>query len=69
LQHTSQYNSWKAAGNTPSTAGDPSKVHDVKGSSILFRLPYWKVSTVHVFSMREESVEGKTTELLLPVIV
>jgi hypothetical protein len=49
LRHALEYDSWKAAGNTPGTAGDPSKVHGVKRTSILFRLPYWKVSTMHVF--------------------
>jgi hypothetical protein len=32
------------AGNRESSAGDPSKEHGVKRLSILFHLPYWKVS-------------------------
>jgi hypothetical protein len=43
LRHAIEYEAWKAAGNREGSAGDPSKVHGVKRTSILFRLTYWKV--------------------------
>jgi hypothetical protein len=43
LRHAVEYEAWKAAGNREGSAGDPSKVHGVKRTSILFRLTYWKV--------------------------
>ena len=44
LAHEAEYQAWKANGNREGALGDPSKVHGVKCMSILFRLPYWKVS-------------------------
>ena len=44
IRHAVEYEAWKAAGNRDGAAGDPSKVHGVKRLSILYRLPYWKVS-------------------------
>jgi hypothetical protein len=42
-QRAAEYEAWRAASNTPGVVGDPSKIHDVKRASILYRLPYWKV--------------------------
>jgi hypothetical protein len=44
LQYADEYEQWKAVGNKDGAAGDPSKVHGVKRKSILYMLPYWKVS-------------------------
>jgi hypothetical protein len=44
LQYAAEYEAWKAAGNREGGPGDPSKAHNVKRKSILYRLPYWKVS-------------------------
>jgi hypothetical protein len=44
LQHAADYETWKAAGNRDRSLRDPSKVHGYKRTSILFSLPYWKVS-------------------------
>jgi hypothetical protein len=44
LQHAADYEAWKAAGDRDGALGDPSKVHGCKRTSILFTLPYWKVS-------------------------
>jgi hypothetical protein len=44
LQHAADYKVWKASGNRDGTPRDPSKLHDCKRTSILFTLPYWKVS-------------------------
>ena len=44
MQYALEYEAWKQSGNRPGAAGDPSKLHGVKRLSILFRLPYWKVS-------------------------
>ena len=44
MQYAREYVAWIEAGNTPGSADDPSKLHGVKRLSILFRLPYWKVS-------------------------
>jgi hypothetical protein len=44
MQRALEYEAWKTAGNREGSAGDPSKEHGVKRLSILFRLPYWKVS-------------------------
>jgi hypothetical protein len=41
------YDAWKIAGNREGGTGDPSKVHGYKRTSILFTLPYWKVSLPH----------------------
>ena len=54
LQHALDCKAWRAAGHRDGTAGDPSKVHGVKRLSILYRLPYWKVSVPSV-SMPEYS--------------
>ena len=44
IRHAQEYEAWKADGNREGGVGDPSKVHGMKRLSILFRLPYWKVS-------------------------
>jgi hypothetical protein len=44
MQHALEYEAWKTAGNREGSLGDPSKEHGVKRLSILFRLPYRKVS-------------------------
>ena len=44
LVHAVEYQAREANGNREGALGDPSKVHGVKRMSILFRLPYWKVS-------------------------
>lgn len=44
MQHALQCEAWKAAGNREGAAGDPSKIFGLKRLSILFRLPYWRVS-------------------------
>jgi hypothetical protein len=41
LRYAVEYKSWRDAGNRAGVAGDPSKVHGVKRTSILNRLPYW----------------------------
>ena len=46
LEYAAEFEAWKANGGREGTAGDPSKVHGIKRVSILFRLPYWKVSTL-----------------------
>jgi hypothetical protein len=43
LQYAVEYEAWKEAGNRGGAAGDPSKLYGVKNTSILYRLPYWKV--------------------------
>jgi hypothetical protein len=43
LRNAAQYQAWRDAGNRPGAPGDPSKVHGVKRTSILNRLPYWEV--------------------------
>jgi hypothetical protein len=43
LHNAAQYQAWRDAGNRPGDPGDPSKVHGVKRTSILNRLPYWEV--------------------------
>jgi hypothetical protein len=43
LRNAAQYQAWRDAGNRPGAPGDPSKLHGVKRTSILNRLPYWKV--------------------------
>jgi hypothetical protein len=48
LQHAVDYEAWKARGNRDSAHGDPSKLHGCKRRSILFALPYWKV-TLYLF--------------------
>ena len=40
-----EYENWFREGNKEGGVGDPSKVHGVKRRSILYKLPYWKVST------------------------
>jgi hypothetical protein len=49
LQHAARYKAWKAAGNISSVVSDPSKIHGVKGASILYRPPYWKVWRVGIY--------------------
>jgi hypothetical protein len=44
LEHAAAYEAWRVAGNRDGATGDPSKVHGCKRRSILFTLPYWKVS-------------------------
>jgi hypothetical protein len=44
IHHALQYEAWKAGGNRVGAVGDPSKIFGLKRLSILFRLPYWKVS-------------------------
>jgi hypothetical protein len=44
LVYAAEYEAWKASRNIKGSANDPSKIHGVKRMSILFRLPYWKVS-------------------------
>jgi hypothetical protein len=44
LQHAVEYESWRVADNRDGATGDPSKVHGCKRTSILYTLPYWKVS-------------------------
>ena len=44
IRHALECEAWKADGNRWGAAGDPFKIHGVKRLSILFRLPYWKVS-------------------------
>ena len=44
LQVAIEFEAWIEEGNWEGSFGDPSKVHDVKRKSILFKLPYWKVS-------------------------
>jgi hypothetical protein len=60
LEYVAQYETWRAAGNRDGGTGDPSKVHGCKRTSILYTLPYWKVSsdlsmrlhsTIHVFDL------------------
>jgi hypothetical protein len=43
LRNAAQYQAWRDAGNRPGAPGDPSKLHGVKRTSILNRLPYWEV--------------------------
>jgi hypothetical protein len=43
LTHAAKYKAWKQAGHREGSVGDPSKVHGVKRTSIMFRLSYWKV--------------------------
>jgi hypothetical protein len=43
LQYAAEYEAWKEVGNREGAAGDPSKLYGVKKTSILYRLPYWKV--------------------------
>ena len=44
IRHALECEAWKAAGNRDGSARDPSKIYGLKRLSILFRLPYWKVS-------------------------
>jgi hypothetical protein len=44
LQHATEYEAWKAASSREVGSRDPSKLHGVKRLSILYRVPYWKVS-------------------------
>jgi hypothetical protein len=44
LKRGEEYATWKESGNREGTTGDPSKKHGVKRISILFTLPYWKVT-------------------------
>jgi hypothetical protein len=44
LQQVAAYEAWRAAGNREGGTGDPSKLNGCKRTSILFTLPYWKVS-------------------------
>jgi len=46
LAHVAEFEVWKASKNREGGGGDPSKVHGVKCMSILFKLPYWKVSLI-----------------------
>ena len=46
VQRAVEYKAWKTTWNRKDRA-DPSKEHGVKRLSILFRLPYWKVSTTY----------------------
>jgi hypothetical protein len=41
LTHAAEYEAWKQAGYREGSVGNPSKVHSVKRTSILFRLSYW----------------------------
>jgi hypothetical protein len=43
LRNAAQYEAWRDPGNRPGALGDPSKLHGVKRTSILNRLPYWEV--------------------------
>jgi hypothetical protein len=43
LTHAAEYEAWKQAGHKEGSVGDPSKVHGVKITSIMFRLSDWKV--------------------------
>jgi hypothetical protein len=49
LQHAAEYEAWRTAGNTTEAPGNPSKMHGVKRTSILYRLPYWKVYRILTF--------------------
>jgi hypothetical protein len=43
LRNAVQYQAWRDAGNRPGVPKDPSKLHGMKRTSILKRLPYWEV--------------------------
>ena len=45
LCYAIEYQTWRNAGNRLGAHGDPSKVHSIKRTSILNRLPYWEVGT------------------------
>ena len=44
IRHALECEAWKAGGCVGGAAADPSKKYSLKRLSILFRLPYWKVS-------------------------
>jgi hypothetical protein len=54
LRHAAEYEAWKGAGHREGFVGDPSRVHGVKRKSILFKLPYWKVSQ-HRIAVHQDS--------------
>ena len=47
IRHGLECKAWKALGNKDGAPGDPSKIYGLKRLSILFRLPYWRVSDMY----------------------
>lgn len=47
IRHALECEAWKASGNRAGAPGDPSKIYGLKRLSILFRLPYWRVSDMY----------------------
>jgi hypothetical protein len=57
MQRSLEYEAWKIAGNREGSAGDLSKEHGMKRLSILFHLPYWRISQTVSVEVQECSHE------------
>ena len=55
IQHALECEAWRATIGRDGAGVDPSKIHDLKRLSILFKLPYWKVLP---YSFTGPSLEG-----------
>ena len=57
MQFALEYEAWKIAGNQEGSVGHLLKEHGMKRLSILFHLPYWKVSQTLSMEVQECSHE------------